>query len=105
MRSWLRPATAIGSNWIDPNLPNTSSTPSRPPPTDLAGERKCRPKRKRRAASAVTFTETTLAAHIQAHLRPMRRTHDSRRRHLGSGLFGTGPPGSALTRDAEPHGQ
>src|SRR5436190_11283539 len=62
MRSWFRPATAIGSNWIDPSFPMTSSTPSSLPARDRAGVRECRATRKRRAASAVTFTSRTLAA-------------------------------------------
>src|SRR6476646_8774108 len=56
MRSWFRPATAVGSNWIDPSLRMTPSTASGPPASDRAGVRKCRATRKRRAASAETFT-------------------------------------------------
>src|ERR1700685_462394 len=62
MRSWFRPATAVGARWIDPNLRRTCITASAPPVRDRAGARKCRPTRKRRAASAVTSTRTTLTA-------------------------------------------
>ena len=34
IRSWLRPATAIGSNWIEPSLRSTASTDA-----GFAGER------------------------------------------------------------------
>src|SRR6185437_1881246 len=55
-RSWFRPATASGSNWIEPSRWKTSRTASGPPRSDRAGARKCRATRKRRAASAVIFT-------------------------------------------------
>src|SRR5919108_5428741 len=56
MRSWLRPATARGSNWIEPSRRKTSSTPSGPPTTERAGASICRATRKRRAVSAATST-------------------------------------------------
>src|SRR5581483_9385180 len=68
MRSWFRPATAIGSNWIEPSLRSTSSTPSGPPARERAGARKCRATRKRRAAEAVTFTGRALAARASRHV-------------------------------------
>ena len=55
----FRPATAIGSNWIEPKVLMTART-ARTPGTDLAGAMKWRARRNRRAASAVTFTWTTL---------------------------------------------
>src|SRR5438067_12981836 len=66
MRSWLRPATASGSNWIEPSLRKTSSTASGPPSRDLAGARNCRATRKRRAAAAVVLTGRTLAIRTRA---------------------------------------
>ena len=36
--SWLRPATAIGSNWNEPNLAKNPRTASMPPSSERAGE-------------------------------------------------------------------
>src|SRR4029450_3257528 len=63
--SWLLPAPAIGSNWIEPSLRKTSRTASGPSLTDRAGARRCRATRNRRAASAETSMERTLAPRLR----------------------------------------
>ena len=54
--SWLRPATGIGSNWMEPNRRRKSSTASGPPCNERAGASSWRVTRKRRASWDVTFT-------------------------------------------------
>ena len=61
-RSWLRPATAMGSYWIEPKRRKNSRTASMPPTSDSEGASNWRATRKRRATSAVTSTPWTLAA-------------------------------------------
>src|SRR5204862_1008143 len=60
-RSWLRPATDSGSSCTEPSRRKTSSTPFDSPLSDRAGARNCRVTKKRRAASAVTFTARKLS--------------------------------------------
>src|SRR3954454_20521078 len=56
MRSCVRPATASGSNWIEPSVSKICNTASGPPSRLRAGARNCRATRKRRAASAMIVT-------------------------------------------------
>src|SRR5215213_10203993 len=75
-RSWFRPATASGSNWIEPSRRKTSITASGPPSTERAGVSRWRATRKRRASSAATFTCATLSP----RRRPPREASARRRR-------------------------
>src|SRR3954452_15833583 len=54
VRSWLRPATSIGSNWSDPSRSTTRITDAGSGGSDRGGARRWRVTRNRRAAAAGT---------------------------------------------------
>ncbi len=82
-RSWFRPATSRGSNWMLPRRSNTASTPASPEGRERGGASSCRRTRNRRATAAGTRCGVTGSGVVSGGRRAGARAGPARRWRRG----------------------